>query len=449
MSSTAKLQHFLNSPGRTFFALWVPVLFSMIAEPLTGLIDTAFVARLGSESLAALGVGTVVMSSGLWLFNFLSVGSQTEVSQASGRKDLGGGRRISSLALLLAAVIGLVLAALIIVSASFLASLMGAEGSVHDHAVSYIRIRSFGGPAVLLTMTGFGILYGLADMRSPLLIAVTVNLLNIIFDWILIFGLGPIPPLGIAGAAIATTFSQWVGGIWSLYLVYRKIGFTRKIDVTDVIKLLSIGRDMLVRTGSLILFLLLATRSATRIGAEAGAAHQAVRQVWVFSCLFLDASAVTAQSLIGYYLGSGKIIDARRVARLVFQWSLFIGVVLMVVMLCSSAVVGRALVPLDSIMIFYPAWAVSAFLQPVAAIAFVTDGIHWGTGDFRFLRNVVVLATVCGASGILIADFFKFAGLTYIWWITGLWILIRACFGVVRIWPGMKKSPLAKTVAPG
>jgi len=87
-TTSIHIQEFLVTPAKSFFFLWVPVLFSMVAEPLTGLVDTAFVARLGTEPLAALGVGTVVMSSCLWLFNFLSVGSQTEVSQALGRNQL-------------------------------------------------------------------------------------------------------------------------------------------------------------------------------------------------------------------------------------------------------------------------------------------------------------------------------------------------------------------------
>ena len=75
---------FVARPHRTLIALSVPVLISLIAEPITGLVDTAFVARLGAGPLAALGVGTVLLSSTLWVFNFLGVGTQTEVAHAFG-----------------------------------------------------------------------------------------------------------------------------------------------------------------------------------------------------------------------------------------------------------------------------------------------------------------------------------------------------------------------------
>lgn len=99
--SATRLKNFLDTPFRSFFFIWLPVLFSMIAEPLTGLVDTAFIARLGAEQLAALGVGTVVLSGSLWLFNFLSVGSQTEISQANGSNEPERGKRFGSLALFL------------------------------------------------------------------------------------------------------------------------------------------------------------------------------------------------------------------------------------------------------------------------------------------------------------------------------------------------------------
>jgi MATE family multidrug resistance protein len=439
---SSALDRFLDSPFRSFSRLWVPVLFSLIAEPLTGLVDTAFVARLGASELAALGVGTAVLTGGLWLFNFLSVGSQTEVSQAYGRGDLKKGKRIGSLALIVGSAVGAAAALFVFVFAPPLSVLMGAVAEVHEFSVVYIRVRAFGGPAVLLSMVSCGILYGLADMRTPLLVALTVNGLNIVLDVILIFGFGPIPALGVGGAALASTIGQWVGALLCCLAIYKKIGFTLQVDAADIRKLLGIGRDMFIRTGMLIFFLLLATRSATRLGPEAGAAHQAIRQVWMFTTLFLDASAITAQSLVGYYFGSGDFNRALLVARLVCRWSLLVGIVLLGLMLLSTRSAGALLVPASGLSLFVSAWGVAALLQPLAALAFVTDGIHWGTGDFTYLRNAVTTATIFSAIVLLGIEAAGWSSLTMIWFITGLWVLIRAGFGIYRLWPGMAGSPL-------
>jgi MATE family, multidrug efflux pump len=442
MHALSNSARFLKSPLRTFFSLWVPVLFSLVAEPVTGLVDTAFVARLGADSLASLGVGTMVLSSVFWIFNFLSVGCQTEVSQALGRREMQRGIRIGSLAMLLALCAGLMLMLMAWLFASPVAAAMGAADAVARQAVVYIQWRAAGAPAVLLTLTAFGVLYGLQDMRMPLVIAVGINALNILLDWTLIFGMGPIPAMGIAGAAAASALSQWIGAGFAVYRVYRQLGFTRRIQVVDIRRLLQVGADMFVRTGMLTVFLLLATRAATRLGPEAGAAHQAIRQVWVFTALFLDAAAITAQSLVGWFVGSGQVADARRVAGFVCLWSTLIGAMLAVTMLAGRHVIAAILVPPSALALFFPAWTAAALTQPIGALAFVTDGIHWGTGDFRYLRNVVSLATVCGVVGIWMLGGGNPNLLTGIWWITGLWILIRACFGLLRIWPAIGKSPL-------
>jgi MATE family multidrug resistance protein len=405
-------------------------------------VDTAFIARLGSVSLAALGVGTMVLSGVFWIFSFLSVGSQTEVSQSRGRGDAGRGRRMGSLALALAFAAGSVIGVLAAAGAIPLAALMGASEGVLQQAAVYIRIRAAGAPAVLTTITAFGILYGLQDMRTPLKIALLVNGLNIALDALLIFGLGPLPPMGIAGAAAASVFSQWVGAALGLRCIASRLGLTTRIHIADIKRLLQVGFDMFIRTGLLTLFLLLATRSATRIGPDAGAAHQAIRQVWVFTALFLDASAISAQSLIGYFFGSGRIGDARLVARLVCLWSIVVGGAIMAAMMAGKGVAAMALVPESGRDLFYPAWAAAALIQPVGAITFVTDGIHWGTGDFRYLRNVVILTTCCGFAGLWLLDETRPGALTRIWWIIGGWIFIRAALGVFRIWPGTAASPL-------
>ncbi len=104
--------------------------------------------------------------------------------------------------------------------------------------------------------------------------------------------------MGKAGVAAASSISQWMGALLSVWRVHRRIGFTTGLRLADAKRLTRMGVDLFIRTGTPTLFLLLATRTATRIGPEAGAANQAIRQVWVFTALFLDASAIAAQSLI-------------------------------------------------------------------------------------------------------------------------------------------------------
>ena len=437
---------FARSPHRTFISLTFPVLLSLVAEPVTGLVDTAFIARLGPVSLAALGVGTMSLSSVFWIFNFLGIGTQTEVSQSFGKSSLSDASRIYTLAVVLGLSMGILLIFIGFPAAAPVAKVMGAVGQVAQQAEYYIQFRLLGAPAVLVSFAAFGTLRGLQDMRTPLFVAIVVNAVNIVLDALLIFGWGPIPTLGIKGAAIASTISWWVGAIWAVIVVWRRLGLADRIPLDEVIKLFQVGRDLIIRTGMLSLFLLLATRTATLIGPEAGAAHQVIRQVWVFTNLFLDAFAITGQSLVGFYIGGGFVTEARKVAGVVCFWSVIAGCVLALAMWFGRIPAAVALVPPTAVGLFMPAWMIAAIIQPVSALSFATDGIHWGTGDFRYLRNVVLLATATGGISLISIDPQWPFALMAIWVITGVWVFLRALFGILRIWPGIGKSPLTNGV---
>jgi MATE family multidrug resistance protein len=426
--------------------LSLPIMLSLVAEPLTGLVDTAFVARLGAVPLAALGVGTMAMSSFFWIFNFLGIGTQTEIASSVGQGQTERAREVAGLAVILAAALGVVVGLAFLPAAPLIAQLLGAEGALQDTAVTYLRWRLLSTPAVLIMVASFGALRGLQDMRTPLWIATGLNLLNIALDPLLIFGAGPIPAMGVAGAALATAISHWVGGLLALGAVHRRLGLPHHVRLGDAVRLLVVGRDLFLRTALLTIFLLLTTRAATRIGTNAGAAHQAVRQVWMLTALILDAFATAAQSLVGFFIGAGQRAVARRVAAVTCQWSLASGVALTLLMLATGRLTAAALVPVEAQALFYPAWTVAALSMPLNSLSFAVDGIHWGSGDYRFLRNVMLLSTAAGSLGIWLLDESAAGALTGVWLITVLWITLRAVFGMLRIWPGIGNSPFRPPV---
>lgn len=222
----------------------------------------------------------------------------------------------------------------------------------------------------------------------------------------------------------------------------RRIGLTSRHLWHNAGRLFALGLDLFLRTGALLLFLALATRAANRIGVEAGAAHQAVRQVWIFTAFVLDAYGVAAQSLVGFFLAAGQRPAARRVAGVACLWGLGTGAALAGVMLLGTDLVAMWLVPESAQLAFLGAWWVAALFQPLNSLSFVTDGIHWGTSDYRFLRNAMGLATATGALLLMLGEGRSGFDLTQVWLITGVWITIRAGFGAARIWPGFGASPL-------
>jgi MATE family multidrug resistance protein len=107
----------------------------------------------------------------------------------------------------------------------------------------------------------------------------------------------------------------------------------------------------------------------------------------------------------------------------------------------GRGIVADLLLPDTTVRIFLPAWAASAISQPVSSLAFLTDGVHWGTGDYRYLRNAMIVAAIVGFGSLWLLDLAGVRSLLWVWIVVGVWVIVRAVFGVLRIWPGIGDSP--------
>ncbi|MEM8862107.1 MAG: MATE family efflux transporter [Chloroflexota bacterium] len=442
--AVAQEHQFIKEPNKAMLLLAIPVLFSLIAEPVTGLVDTGFVARLGEAPLAALGVGTSVLSLGFWAFNFLGISTHTGVAQALGRNDQSAGARITALALVIAFLLGVLVILIVWPLAEPGAVLAGAsDPEVLDNAVIYIRNRLFGAPAVIMLMVAFGALRGLQDMVSPMVVAIGINVLNIVLDYFLIFGIGPFPEWGIAGAAVASALAQWVGVVCAIVIVIRRLGLPDQIDFSKTLQLFKVGGDLFVRTGMLILFLFFGTRVANQMGSDAGATHQVLRQIWILGAFFMEAFAETTQSLTGYFMGAKLIKQARRVAWYGTLWGIGTGIVIATLLFASTGLITRWLLPDGTLAAFSAAWLISVLSQIPTSLAFITDGVLWGTNDYPYMRNGMLLASAVGIGLMWLLEQSGSTNLGLVWMITIVWILIRSVWGILRIWPGVGKAPLS------
>ena len=437
---------FETHPHRTLAALSLPVMLSLIAEPLAGVVDTAFVERLGAPQAAALGAATAILSSVLWVFNFLGVGTQTEVGQLLGERRQAEARRVASLAIGVSIVVGTISALVVWAGLDGVSGWMSDDPAVRVATARYVEIRLLGFPVMLALAAAFGTLRGLQDMRTPMWIAGGMSLVNVVLDALLVFGFGPVPALGIAGAAWATVASQLFGAAAAGTLVVRRIGWSWHFEAARVGALFVVGRDMVIRTASLLVFMLFATRVALRMGATAGAANQAIRQVWMLLAFLLDAYAASTQSLVAFFRGAVRPELALRVARLGVLWGLGTGLALSLLLGLGEPVVAALLVPPEARAVFAGAWPVFVLAQPFSALSFVTDGIHWGARDYAYLRNGMLVASGLGLAGLYVVALQTRDGapprLDLVWGVTLAWIAVRSAFGCLRIWPGVGHAPL-------
>ncbi len=379
--------------NRAILRLAIPALGTLAIDPVLTLIDTAFVARVGVDDLAALGVDTAILGFVFFGFNFLAYATTPLVAQALGRGNPAEARRWVGDALVLAAGLGLLAAAILEVLAPWFVGLMGAGEGVAEPAVAYLRIRGIATPAVLIVTAAHGAFRGYQDTRTPLLVAVGINVINLVFDPLFIFVAG----LGLEGAALGTIIAQWAGAAWFLILIRRRRMADRPGPLREAIPtILSLARNgvlVAIRTGFLLAGLTIAAATATRLGPSEIAAHQVVMQVWLLAAMVADAFAIAAQAMVGEAVGSRNSLRVDRLSSRLMGWGVVTGLLLLAGFALGAPALGLLVEDADVAALTISAAAVAGWMMPVGAPLFVADGIFFGLLAF----GTIILSTAVGA----------------------------------------------------
>ena len=392
------------------------------------LVDTAIVGRLGTVPLGGLALASAVLTTLLTMFNFLAYGTTARVAFLTGRGEHQAGGTVAAQGLWLCLLIGAPLALLVGAASRDLARLLGGEGAVLDAATTYLRISAAGIPAFLVALVGNGYLRGVSDTRTPLVVVVVANVVNLVLEIVLVYGLH----LGVAGSAWGTVVAQVLaagGFAWLLSgrirAAHARVGPSR----AELVRLLVTGRHLLVRTGTLLATLALSTATAARLGPAVLGGHQIALQVHTFLALVLDSLAIPGQILVGTALGAGSAGEARAASARLLRMGTAAGAVVGLGLVISSPVLPHAF-SADPAVVERASLALvlAGALQVPAAVAFVLDGVLIGASDFRFLQWSMM-------AGLLV--FVPFAGAVLLW----------HELGVVAVWGGLLAWMVARAVA--
>ena len=410
---------------KQIFALALPALGALAAEPTYLLVDTAIVGHLGTTELAALALAAAVLGIAVNLCNFLAYGTTSQVARRHGAGHERDAGEVAAQALWLALAMGITIALALVVAAEPLAeALNGGAGDEADAAARYLRIAAIGLPAALIALSGQGYLRGTGDLRSPLVILIVANLANVVLEVWFVYGLN----LGLDGSAAGTVIAQAGMGIAFAWMLLRAPARSRRLNLTVLRPLLSTGSHLLVRTGALLACFTLATAVAARYGEVSLAASQIAFQLFVFLALILDAVAIAGQVLIGRLLGSGNGRAAREASRRMLGWSLVVGGFFGLLLLAGTRLIPEAFTN-DPAVVDAAAnfWWLFALMQPIGALVFALDGILIGAGDTRFLALAMV-----GAAALFIP--LLFLGLALDWGLVGIWAALNLLM-VARLAP--------------
>ncbi|XP_062199087.1 protein DETOXIFICATION 45, chloroplastic-like isoform X2 [Phragmites australis] len=385
--------------------LAVPAIIGQAIDPVAQLLETAYIGRLGPVELASAAVGVSVFNIISKLFNIplLSITtsfvaedvSRLDSSQsASGNisSEIGQRKRLPSIssAILLAAAIGVVEASALILGSGILLNVMGVShaSAMHNPARLFLAVRALGAPAVVVSLAIQGVFRGLKDTKTPLLYSGLGNISAVVLLPFFVYFLN----LGLRGAALATIASQYLGMLLLLWsLSQRAVLLPPKIEDLDFVGYIKSGGMLLGRTLSVLITMTLGTAMAARQGTLAMAAHQICLQVWLAVSLLSDALAVSAQALIASSFAELDYEKVKEVTYYVLKTGVFVGIALALLLFASFGRLAELFSkdPMVIQIVGSGVLFVSAS-QPINALAFIFDGLHFGVSDFSYSASSMI-----------------------------------------------------------
>lgn len=379
-------------------AISLPAIIANIAEPLLGLLDTGIAGHLGApQFIGAVAVGAMMMNVLYWNFGFLRMGTSGLTAQAYGSGSHQAQVDILQRSSAIALIVGFALVAIQVPLRWLLLWIMGPSAEVSALAGTYFGIVVWGAPAVLLTMSLKGWLLGMQDSRSPMIISIGVNVLNVVVSLIAVYVLD----MGFKGIAVGTLTAVWVGVIYACWRVrHRFASIVRELRLSQAFDFKGSGRffkvsgDIFVRC----IFMLAVNLFFIRAGAISGdvvlAVNTLMQQLFHLFSYFMDGIAFAGEAVVGKYYGAGDKRQMHRCVRWLFVWSTSLTMVF---------VLAYSLFPHGIFTLFtnqrevveaamdYHWWC--SLVPLVSMAAFVWDGVFIGVTATRGMLTAV--ATAC------------------------------------------------------
>lgn len=307
-----------GSIGRAIALLAIPMVLEMIMQSVFALVDTYFVGKLGADPVAVVGLSDSILTLVFTVAMGLAMGTAATVARRIGEGRTDDAATAAAQALLLGVGFSLVIGVLGAFNASSLLRLMGASDSVVEVGTSYTAVLIGGSTTVFFLFLINAIFRGAGDPMLAMKSLWLANLINIALDPLLIFGWGPIPAMGVTGAAVATTIGRGIGVLYQLRVLTSGQGrFTLGFEHLRVVPAVMRRLLRLSSTAMLQFFVamsswILVMRILSSFGSAALAGYTVAIRVLIFALLPSWGMANAAATLVGQNLGAGKPDRARR-----------------------------------------------------------------------------------------------------------------------------------------
>ena len=445
-SAAASRSSILTGPLRSaIFLLALPVLCEQILTYCVDLTDLWLSGRLSKEATSGIVVAGYVGWLASLIFGLVGTGTTAIVSRAWGAEDYVLANRVMNRSLTLATCVGFVYCGVIFFAAPVVANLLNLNEEATAIAVHYVRVDGVGNIFTSISLVGAAALRGAGDMRSPMYVFGVVNVLNIICSVGLVFGVGPVPGIGVKGIVYGTLIARCGGGLLMLLVLHRGLNGLRivlgqwRLRGQTVRRILQIGGpaalEGLITWGGHFLFLMVISHLASGEQGEAiFAAHGIGVMVEAITYLPAVAWGLAAGTMVGQSLGADNKDRALRAGNeATWQCGILGGVIALVFFFGAGGI--YTFMHEDPMVreVGIPALRFLAFFEVPLVISIVYVFALRGAGDTRYplLFSIigvifvrVPLAYLCG----IVLD----GGLIGAWVGMGVDILLRATLVTIR-----------------
>ncbi|CAJ2633508.1 unnamed protein product [Trifolium pratense] len=443
----------ISDVKREIILLTLPALAGQAIDPMAQLMETAYIGRLGTLQLASAAVSVSIFNIISKLFNIplLSVATSFVAEDMANisASDQGGSIEITgngnpfkavyqrnqlssvSTALLLALGLGLFEAfALYFGSVTFLRLIGVSPGNpTLVPAQKFLSLRAFGAPAVVLSLALQGIFRGFKDTKTPFICLGIGNLSAVFLFPLLMYYF----KLGVAGAAISTVLSQYIGTLLMIWcLNKRAVLLPPKMGNLQFGGYIKSGGFLLGRTLAVLTTMTLGTSMATRHGPVAMAAHQICMQVWLAFSLLTDALAASGQALIASSLSRHEYKAVKEITHFVLKIGLLTGICLTAILGVSFGSLATLFTQdLEVLQVVRTGVLFVSASQPFNALAYVFDGLHYGVSDFPYAALSMMFVGAVSSAFLVYAP--SHFGLQGVWLGLTLFMALRVVAGSVRL----------------
>jgi multidrug resistance protein, MATE family len=378
------------------FAIAGPAMVANLTTPLIGIVSTTAIGRLGDATLLG-GVATssVLFDCTFWLFAFLRMSTVAFVAQSTGAGETMEVRAILIRGLMMAALIGAGLVVLQIPLAALLLGAMGGSEGVTRAATGYFTIRIWSAPLVLANYVILGWLVGQAHARMALATQIAINLINAVTTVLLVL----VFDTGIAGAAIAAVIAEAFGLLLGIVIAYRltqgklAVPAAALFGRAKLMRMLTVNRDIMIRTASLIAVWLFFAAQGARAGDVTLAANAVLNNFLLISAFFLDGLANAAEQLCGRAFGARDARAFSGAARLVMLWGFGFALVVTGVFLLFGPGLIHIMTVSEDVRHAARDYIWFVTVSPALAVfAFAYDGIFIGATWARSMRNLMMVS---------------------------------------------------------